>query len=181
MIGVSDVIKATGRHAFNQVAESANLAAHQIQAPVRLAKSIHRQTTNLFRGKQQKLEKPEEYKGNNTDINNEFSNAGREAAIRRQREADKQTHLPRTQNTTGFYGMVDRALDTRSSVEQENLNRENLAIVRALNYPDSKKISKEDQKRLDNPEEVNKMIGEIPEDKLNRMRDIMGRIRRGEN
>lgn len=191
MLGVSDVIKAAGRHAFNQVAESASLAAHQIQAPARVAKSINRKVTNLsinaknlFRDKdnQQKLvEKPEEYKGNQTDINNEFSNAGREAAIRRQREADQQTHLPRTQNTTGIYGMVDRALDTRSSVEQENLNRENLAIVRALKYPDQEKISKEDQKRLDNPEEVKKMIAEIPKDKLNRMRDIMGRIRKGEN
>jgi type IV secretory pathway VirB6-like protein len=191
ILGVSDVIRASGRHAFNQVAESTKLAAHQIQAPVRAAKSIHRKTTNLsrnaknlFRSKdnqQELLKKPKGYEGNDTDINQQFNYAGREAATRRQIEADQQTHLPRTQETTGIYGMIDRALDTRSSVEQENLNRENLAIVRALNYSDQEKISKEDQKKLDDPTEVNKMIDQIPEDKLNRMRDIMGNIRRGKN
>jgi|GEM_PF-6227427 len=200
-LGVSDVIKATGRHMFGQVGESVELAKHQIAAPARATRALKRKTSNLstgvknigtstanlFRSKENKkelgkmIEKPEGYR-NKTDMNKELSEAGREAAIRRQIKADQQQQKPRTQTTTGMYGMLDRALDTRSGVEQENLARENLAIVRALNYPDPTKITDEDQKKLDNPNKVQEMIDKMNKDdpvKLQRMRDIMGNIRRG--
>ena len=305
-LGVSDVIKATGRHMFGQVGESAKLAQHQLSniahAPSNISNAISRKksnlgtritnigtsTANIFRSKDNKkelgrmIDKPEGYR-NETDMNKELSSAGEDNAIRRQIKADQADNtnnqnmrdeannrrsaqmaernarinereaiarqkqlnqdnkeiakklrhhisaedqalfndpveVERIINTLpenevekatekvkdrlsrkiskkikktmreapdSIPGMldIDRALDTRSGVEQENLARENLAIVRALNYPDPTKITDEDQKKLDNPNKVQEMIDKMNEDdptKLQRMRDIMGNIRRGE-
>jgi hypothetical protein len=110
------------------------------------------------------------------DINTQLQRAGREAAIRRQQKADKKAQ-PATPTTTrtGMYGMLDRALDTRKSIENDNLHHENIAILRALN-PNEKKEPLD----LNDPKKVNELIAEVPEERLHDMREMMEKIRRGE-
>ncbi len=99
----------------------------------------------------------------NANIDKELEQARMEASVRRARQARQ----------------VDPAMARRdgvkSKVETANIYRENVAIIKALGL-----VDKDDLSKLKDPAEVNRLINTVPNENLIRIREMMGRIRRGE-